>query len=546
MNGYNTLEPTLKDMLKVIKPLQEDWDVRSKIIEELKDVVTSVESLRGATVEPFGSFVSNLFTRWGDLDISIVLSNGSYISSTGKKRKQNLLGELLRALRQKGKFHRLQFVPSARVPILKFECGPKSISCDISVDNLHGQMKSKFLLWINQIDGRFRDMILLVKEWAKTHNINNSKAGTLNSYSLSLLVIFHFQTCVPAILPPLREIYPRNAVDDLTGVRTVAEERIKKICHANISRYMSDKYRAANRSSLSELFISFLAKFSNISTKAVKLGICTFTGQWQDMRSIMRWLPKTYPLFIEDPFERTENTARAVTVGNLERISEAFQSTYHRLVLDNHNRSSLFGILVRPQISNFIAGTSVGSSSRTLMEYRSTRQPVSRIVYSQSQVQHQIQNMSLERHPNYFSKKGESSQHFEQAKRGKSSQHFKVAGATSSSQHKTGNTSNYFAKQRQDRYPDYTRLEKHSNYFTRQRQDMYPDYKRLENITTNSPSRDKKLILTIQDRKNIPTNSPSKKGIHPQSSAKQSQESYPNYSTRQKHTRLYYGQGQHI
>lgn len=58
----------------------------------------------GATVEPFGSFVSNLFSRWGDLDISIELSNGSCISSTGKKLKQSLLGDLLRALRQKGLF----------------------------------------------------------------------------------------------------------------------------------------------------------------------------------------------------------------------------------------------------------------------------------------------------------------------------------------------------------------------------------------------------------------------------------------------------------
>lgn len=47
MNAYSILEPTLKDILEVVKPLREDWEVRSKIIEELKDVVTSVESLRG-------------------------------------------------------------------------------------------------------------------------------------------------------------------------------------------------------------------------------------------------------------------------------------------------------------------------------------------------------------------------------------------------------------------------------------------------------------------------------------------------------------------
>lgn len=58
----------------------------------------------GATVEPFGSFVSDLFTRWGDLDVSIEFSNGSFVSPYGKKQKQRLLGDVMRAMRQKGSF----------------------------------------------------------------------------------------------------------------------------------------------------------------------------------------------------------------------------------------------------------------------------------------------------------------------------------------------------------------------------------------------------------------------------------------------------------
>ncbi|PHU20158.1 Protein STRUBBELIG-RECEPTOR FAMILY 6 [Capsicum chinense] len=53
----------------------------------------------GPTVELFESFVSNLFTRWGDLDISMELPNGSY--SPGKKYKLSLLGDVLKALRAK-------------------------------------------------------------------------------------------------------------------------------------------------------------------------------------------------------------------------------------------------------------------------------------------------------------------------------------------------------------------------------------------------------------------------------------------------------------
>ncbi|KAL8552021.1 hypothetical protein ACS0TY_000905 [Phlomoides rotata] len=291
------LECTLRDILQSINPLREDWDVRFHMINEIRAVVQSVESLRGATVEPYGSFVSELFTKWGDLDISIELHHGSYITSAGRKHKQSLLVDVLHALRKRGGYRRLQFISNARVPILKLE-GRYNISCDISVNNLSGQMKSKMLYWINEIDGRFRDLVLLVKVWANNHRINDSKSGTLNSYCLSLLVVFHFQTLEPPILPPLREIYPGNIIDDLTGLRAAAEKQIEDICGANINRIKADRSRIVNRSTLSELFISFLAKFSDICSRASTQGVSPFSGQMEDIDSVMRWLPKTYALFV--------------------------------------------------------------------------------------------------------------------------------------------------------------------------------------------------------------------------------------------------------
>ncbi|TMX05247.1 hypothetical protein EJD97_000104 [Solanum chilense] len=354
MNGYSLLEHTLQNILHSINPSEEDWSMRFQLIHELRAVVESIEILRGATVEPFGSFVSNLFTRWGDVDISIELPNGLHISAAGKKYKLSLLGDVLKALRAKGGCRKLQFITNARVPILKFQ-GNNNISCDISINNLSGQMKSKILYWINMIDGRFRDMVLLVKEWAKAHNINDSKTGTLNSYSLCLLVVFHLQTCVPAILPPLKEIYPGSMVDDLTGVRASAEKFIEETCAMNINRLMSNKSRAINRSSLSELFISFIAKFCNISSRASAQGISPFTGQWEDIVSNSRWLPKTYTIFVEDPFEQPLNSARGVSTKQLTRIEEAFRSTHFMLCSSNLNENEVISTLVKPHVSKFVA-----------------------------------------------------------------------------------------------------------------------------------------------------------------------------------------------
>uniref|UniRef100_A0A5B7C9F7 Putative poly(A) RNA polymerase cid11 n=1 Tax=Davidia involucrata TaxID=16924 RepID=A0A5B7C9F7_DAVIN len=412
MSAYNVLELTLWEILRVINPLGEDWSTRFHIINELRDVIKSVESLRGATVEPFGSFVSNLFTRWGDLDISIELSNGSYILSAGKKHKQTLLRDVLRTLRRRGGYRNLQYIANAKVPILKFESNYQNISCDISINNLNGQMKSKLLFWINDIDRRFRDMVLLVKEWAKAHDINDPKSGTLNSYSLSLLVIFHFQTCAPAILPPLKEIYPRNLVDDLTGVRADAERLIEETCAVNIRRFKMDRSRTVNRSSLSDLFVSFLSKFSVIGLRASGQGICPYTGQWEDIGSNMRWLPKTYALFVEDPFEQPENAARTVSNRQLARISVAFRASHRMLFSANQNQSSLIATLVRPEISplvstlvrpqipQFVPRTPLRSPNDYGRGYRSTRPQLQRFAPSPSQVQHQFQNMRLDGRPN--------------------------------------------------------------------------------------------------------------------------------------------------
>ncbi|KAM7492003.1 hypothetical protein LguiA_034924 [Lonicera macranthoides] len=356
MSAYGSLDLTIRDILHVINPSQEDWAIRFQLIEELKSVVQSVESLRGATVEPYGSFVANLFTKWGDLDISIEVANGSYISSPGRKHKQSLLADVLRALRSRGRYRKLQFIANARIPILKFVNSYNSISCDISINNLSSQMKSKILFWINEIDGRFRDMVLLVKEWAKTHDINDSKAGSLNSYALSLLIIFHFQTCEPAILPPLKEIYPGNMVHDLTGVRDVAEKHIEETCAVNINRIKSDRSRRRNQISLSELFVSFLAKFSDISLRASEQGISPYSGQWEEIDSNMTWLPKTYSLFVEDPFEQPANTARTVSCRQLMRIAEAFQTTHRTLTSSSQDQRTIVPMLARPETWHLVMG----------------------------------------------------------------------------------------------------------------------------------------------------------------------------------------------
>ncbi|KAK1382217.1 TUTase domain-containing protein [Heracleum sosnowskyi] len=350
MSSYSLVESTLQRILNLIKPNNDDWAVRFHIIQDVRDAVETVESLRGATVEPFGSFVSNVFTKWGGLDISIEILRGSHITNAGRKQKETVLADVFETLRSKGTWRKLRFVSNARVPFLRLEHNLQSISCDISINNLIGQMKAKLLFWINEIDRRFHKIVLLVKEWAIAHDINEAESGSLHSYCLTLLVIFHFQTCVPAILPPLKELYPRDLAHDLSGTSfDVSELMLRKHIEETFAVFMNRfrRSRQRNRSSISDLLISFFAKFSDIDERALEQGINPYSGQWEDIGSNTAWLPRTFALYVEDPFEQPANTARAVTGIHLTRMAEAFRATHNILASNGHNQATLFATLIR-------------------------------------------------------------------------------------------------------------------------------------------------------------------------------------------------------
>lgn len=355
---HDVLELCLRDILAWIKPSENDHLRRLHTIDELSTIVRSVRGLKDVVVRPFGSFISNLHTRWGDLDISVEITSRSP-SSTSKRHKQNVLRDIMRALQRKGFAQNLNFISSARVPLLVFESNRHNVSCDVSIDNHIGWMKSRILLLMSEIDERFRDMVLLTKEWAKAHDINNPKSGTLNSYSLCLLVIFHFQTCKPAILPPLKDIYDGN-LSEITGTWSTLERQIEDTCAANIARFKS--FRQRNRSTLCELLISFFDKFSHFlqfsraEQPCSEYGVCTYSGQWERKGSNPRWMEHAYRLVIEDPFERPDNAARAVNLEGLISISQEFTETYRELSSQHvlSDRNALLTNLVRPSIRSHL------------------------------------------------------------------------------------------------------------------------------------------------------------------------------------------------
>jgi len=330
--------------------VEDDKRKRLSAIQELADSIYSVGPLRGAAVKPFGSFLSNLYAKSGDLDVSVDLRNGSRLPIS-KKKKQNALRELMKALQMRGVARCMEFIPTARVPILKYMSNHFGISCDVSVNNYPGQIKSRILYWIGTIDERFGDMVLLVKEWAKARNINDPKNGTLNSYSLCLLVIFHFQTCEPAILPPLKDVFDVKAAEELV---LYDENNVDALCLANIERFLRQNAGHKNQSSLSHVLESFFHKFFSIQKLSNKV-VSTYTGRLEKIQDNTSWMAKSYSLFVEDPFERPDNASRAVRAEELKRIEWAFNHVNYNFTARALNRDELLSLLCTPPVQSIIA-----------------------------------------------------------------------------------------------------------------------------------------------------------------------------------------------
>ncbi|KAG2592918.1 hypothetical protein PVAP13_5NG587100 [Panicum virgatum] len=224
-------------------------------------------------------------------------------------------------------------------------------------------MKSRIFYWINTIDERFGDMVLLVKEWAKTQNINDPKNETLNSYSLCLLVIFYFQRCEPAILPPLKEIYDGDVAKETVFYD---EKYVDEVCAANIARFLHQNMGQRNQTCLSLLFTSFFHQFLGISGLSSKV-ISTYTGRFERIQDNPRWMAKSYSLFVEDPFERPDNAARAVDAEEMERIERAFNHMSSRFVGGALNdRDELVSLLCTPAVGSSLGRVRANRCTNTL------------------------------------------------------------------------------------------------------------------------------------------------------------------------------------
>eukprot|EP00897_Mesotaenium_endlicherianum_P000852 jgi/Mesen1/10768/ME000091S10296 len=295
------LNGLLRAICQQLQPSAEDHQKRVNLMDRLNKVLDQVYICEGGKLVPFGSFESNFYTPWGDLDLSLECPYdfSGMRRDNCKRLKVDILRAVCKKLLKLGGVYDVQLLAQARVPVLMFVDRRTGLACDITVGNDSALLKSRVLRWVSQLDDRIRHLIFLVKCWAKAQSINDPKTGTLNSYALSLLLLFHLQTRSPPLVPPLQDIL---TVNDSPKLACDAESRARKkelafdACEARLKALLADGYAQRNTSTLGELFSSFFAQFAAVSHLwKGGLAASTFAATWKDDLSVfVSWPEKDY------------------------------------------------------------------------------------------------------------------------------------------------------------------------------------------------------------------------------------------------------------
>ncbi|PNY04347.1 nucleotidyltransferase family protein [Trifolium pratense] len=198
------LDTLLCDTYDRLSPKEVHYNSRRELIRIFNMMAEEIygKSAFSPVVEEYGSFVMDIFNEGSDLDLSINFSDPVEMSRQNKIETLRRFGRKLRSIQKSGHVTALEVIVSAKVPIIKVTDTGTGIECDLSVENWDGIAKSHIIRAISAIDERFQKLCLLMKSWAKAHDINSSRDATLNSFSIISFVAFHLQTRNPPILPP--------------------------------------------------------------------------------------------------------------------------------------------------------------------------------------------------------------------------------------------------------------------------------------------------------------------------------------------------------
>ncbi|KAG0033792.1 hypothetical protein BGZ81_007261 [Podila clonocystis] len=283
------------------------------LLQRLSEI--SVETFGEAEVLPFGSSGNGLALANADMDVCVFLNAKEGEEEVSPAEFVERIGD---RLEKEPDFENVLQLRKARVPIVKLN-HINGIACDIGYQNDLAIWNTRLLRAYCKADRRVRDIVVIVKQWAKKRKINNPYTGSLSSYAYVLLVIHVLQR--RGVLPNLQATVEGNGQVpfwDCQGFNRYFFEDISRL-----SRYWQPTPESLKQS-VGELLYEFFRYFASefryathvvsirkggLLTKEMKEWTKDYTQSQAESKSNVK---NRYLFCIEDPFELDHNVGRPV------------------------------------------------------------------------------------------------------------------------------------------------------------------------------------------------------------------------------------------
>ncbi|KAM5248043.1 speckle targeted PIP5K1A-regulated poly(A) polymerase [Ctenodactylus gundi] len=217
--------------------------------------------------------------------------------------------------------YRVQTVPSARCPVIKFCHRPSGLHGDVSLSNRLALHNSCFLSLCSELDRRVRPLVYTIRCWAQGRGLSGS-GPLLNNYALTLLVIYFLQTRDPPVLPTVSQLAQKAGNGEQAEVDG---------WDCSFPRDTSQLEPSTNAEPLSSLLAQF---FSCVS--CWDLGSSLLSLREGQAVPVAGGLPcslweglRLGPMNLQDPFDLSHNVAANVTsrvAGRLQNCCRAAAS----------------------------------------------------------------------------------------------------------------------------------------------------------------------------------------------------------------------------
>ena len=231
---FDNLSSQIKSKIEDTKLNKKDIDARKKLLAHLKKNIAS--RIKGAKLIKFGSSVSGLSLKHGDLDLCLK------VKTENPKKTLNYVSRMLKQQNMDD----VQLISRAKVPVVKFFDSRSLTPVDISINNTLAVNNSELMKHYADSDPRVKELILAVKDWASSRDLNDAFKGTFSSYTWSILVIQFLQLLEEPVLPNLQDSEDRDLqiIDGIEYDVTINQDKIKS-------------FKSKNSSSTGELFCQF-------------------------------------------------------------------------------------------------------------------------------------------------------------------------------------------------------------------------------------------------------------------------------------------------